>query len=153
MEVNTGSRDYTKEAAIAADALSLDFRELPFTLDDLARGIRVEYEHGKINPITNITNDDLVATAKIALAHLLERHAGVMRYDYYDGLEVLEHAPAGYWRARANTYWPQKRIAILLCILLVVIAFSNIFCASFREFAEISFAEVAIIGIYLFATW
>ena len=29
-------------------------------------------EHGKVNPLTNVTNDDLIKTAKIALAHLNE---------------------------------------------------------------------------------
>ena len=39
-----------------------------FVLD----GINVELEHGTINPNTNVTNDDLIMTAKIALAHLNE---------------------------------------------------------------------------------
>jgi hypothetical protein len=34
-------------------------------------GCNVELEHGSIHPLTNITGDDMVITAKIALAHLL----------------------------------------------------------------------------------
>ena len=35
-------------------------------------GYEIELEHGTINPKTNVTNDDLVLTMKIALAHLNE---------------------------------------------------------------------------------
>lgn len=43
-----------------------------FTLNDLITGINIEKEHGNVNPITNVTNDDLETTFKIALAHLYE---------------------------------------------------------------------------------
>ena len=35
-------------------------------------GLNIELEHGTINQKTNVTNDDLEKTAKIALAHLNE---------------------------------------------------------------------------------
>ena len=44
----------------------------------------VELEHGTVSPATNVTNDDPILTAKIALAHLNEFP------DYYTRLEVLE---------------------------------------------------------------
>ena len=50
-------------------------------------GINIELEHGKINPKTNVTDDDLIITAKIALAHLNEFP------NYYNknyGLKVFE---------------------------------------------------------------
>ena len=50
--------------------LNIDFSRFPF--DDFKRGIMIEMEHGLINPLTNVTNDDLLKTAKIALAHLNE---------------------------------------------------------------------------------
>lgn len=50
--------------------LNIDFSRFPF--EDFKRGIMIELEHGMINPITNVTNDDLLKTAKIALAHLNE---------------------------------------------------------------------------------
>ena len=43
-----------------------------FSLEDLVTGIQIELEHGTISPNTNVTNDDLVLTMKIALAHLNE---------------------------------------------------------------------------------
>ena len=43
-----------------------------FTPQDLLEGLNIELEHGTINPNTNITNDSLILTAKIALAHLNE---------------------------------------------------------------------------------
>lgn len=43
-----------------------------FTPEDFLEGIRIELEHGSVNPKTNVTNNDLIMTAKIALAHLNE---------------------------------------------------------------------------------
>ena len=43
-----------------------------FSVDDLITGINIELEHGIQNPQTNVTNNDLVLTMKIALAHLNE---------------------------------------------------------------------------------
>ena len=53
-----------------ASILNIKFDK--FTIEDLLEGINVELEHGLINPETNITNNDLIMTAKIALAHLNE---------------------------------------------------------------------------------
>lgn len=58
-----------------------------FSFDDLVTGINIESEHGSISPKTNVTNDDLVTTMKIALAHLNEFS------DYYNkdyGLPAFE---------------------------------------------------------------
>ena len=54
-------------------------------------GLEVELEHGKINPATNVTNDDLMVTAKIALAHLNEFP------DYYDRLGRMEKEAEAVW--------------------------------------------------------
>ena len=43
-----------------------------FTPLDLLNGMNIELEHGLVNPETNVSNDDLVITTKIALAHLNE---------------------------------------------------------------------------------
>lgn len=53
-----------------ADKLNIDFSK--FSLDDLITGINIELEHGLVSPVTNVTNDDLETTTKIALAHLNE---------------------------------------------------------------------------------
>ncbi len=47
-------------------------------------GLAVELEHGKRDLQTNVTNDDLVLTAKIAWAHLKEVP------DYYTKLKAIE---------------------------------------------------------------
>ena len=60
------------EAINIARILGVKFDKFP--LEDFITGINVELEHGLINPKTNITNDNLIMTAKIALAHLNEIH-------------------------------------------------------------------------------
>lgn len=74
-----------KDALSAANKLNIKFNK--FTPIDLLTGINIELEHGKINKETNITNDDLIITTKIALAHLNEFP------NYYNqnyGLPMLE---------------------------------------------------------------
>ena len=68
-----------------AQILNIDFKRFPF--EDFKRGIIIELEHGKINPSTNITDDNLLKTAKIALAHLNE-YPNYYNKDY--GLLVFE---------------------------------------------------------------
>lgn len=53
-----------------ANKLKISFDK--FTPQELLIGINIELEHGKVNPKTNVTNDDLELTTKIALAHLNE---------------------------------------------------------------------------------
>lgn len=59
-----------QEILNAAKMLGITFDK--FTLEDLMTGIKIELEHGTVNPATNVTNDDLILTMKIALAHLNE---------------------------------------------------------------------------------
>ena len=59
-----------KEIMMVANFLNIDFSKFPF--DDFKRGIYIELEHGKENMNTDVTDDDLIKTAKIALAHLNE---------------------------------------------------------------------------------
>ena len=75
----------TAEDAIStATSLKIDFAELGCDLEQFRRGMEVELEHGLRSAETNVTNDDLVQTGKIALAHLRELP------DYYDRLAVME---------------------------------------------------------------
>jgi hypothetical protein len=61
----------TKEQALyIANKLNVKFDKYPF--NDFLTGLNIELEHGTINPETNVTNDNLEMTAKIALAHLNE---------------------------------------------------------------------------------
>ena len=62
---------YTLNNAIyAANILKVKFDK--FTPEDLLRGMNIEKENGLISPKTNVTNNDIIITAKIALAHLNE---------------------------------------------------------------------------------
>ena len=55
---------------MVAKFLNIDFSKFPF--EDFKRGVNIELEHGKENMNTNVTDNDLIKTAKIALAHLNE---------------------------------------------------------------------------------
>ena len=59
-----------KDILEVARTLNINFSK--FSLSDFITGINIELEHGLIDPITNVTNNDLLTTAKIALAHLNE---------------------------------------------------------------------------------
>lgn len=59
-----------KAAQYAARVLNVKFDK--YTLEEFLDGINIELEHGLVNRKTNVTNDDLITTAKIALAHLNE---------------------------------------------------------------------------------
>lgn len=74
-----------KDILKVANELNIDFSK--FSLTDFITGINIELEHGLIDPETNVTNNDLLKTAKIALAHLNEFP------DYYNkeyGLPAFE---------------------------------------------------------------
>ena len=55
-------------------------------------GLNVELEHGERNAFTNVTDDDELLTAKIALAHLAEFP------DYYTRLDRMEKEAEKYWK-------------------------------------------------------
>ena len=59
-----------KDILEVARTLNINFSK--FSLSDFITGINIELEHGLIDPITNVTNNNLLTTAKIALAHLNE---------------------------------------------------------------------------------
>ena len=67
--------------------LNIKFDKYPF--EDFKRGIIIELEHGKVNPKTNVTDNDLLKTAKIALAHLNEypnyynKEYGLLKFEEY----------------------------------------------------------------------
>ncbi len=62
---------YSKEEILkTAQVLGVTFDN--FTIDDLITAINIEKQHATKKYITNVTNDDLVLTMKIALAHLNE---------------------------------------------------------------------------------
>ena len=83
----------TAEAQDLGRQIGVDWERIP--LEEFRRGLSVELEHGAHDPQTNVTNDDVVVTAKIALAHLKEFP------DYYTRLEKMER--------EADAHWAQKR--------------------------------------------
>lgn len=67
------------------------------TLQRLAQGMVAELEHGKqLGAAANVTNDDLLLTARIVLAHLMED------LFYYDRLGGMEQAAERYWARDAG---------------------------------------------------
>jgi hypothetical protein len=77
------------EAKRIGDSLGLDWDHVD--LEEFRMGLLVELEHGTRDPETNVTDDDLSLTGKIALAHLKEFP------DYYTRLAEME--------AEADTFW------------------------------------------------
>jgi hypothetical protein len=75
-----------EEARSIGDQLNIQWVEVD--LDQFRRGLEVELEHGARDPETNVTDDDLLLTGKIAWAHLKEIR------DYYTLLDKME-AEAG----------------------------------------------------------
>ena len=71
----------------AANILGITFDK--FTPSDFLDGINTEIEHGSISPNTNVTNDDLITTSKIALVHLNEypnyynKNYGLKRFEEF----------------------------------------------------------------------
>lgn len=74
-----------EDAYKAARILNINFEN--FTPEEFLDGINIELEHGTVEPKTNVTNDNLIITAKIALAHLNE-HSNY--YNPYYGLRAFE---------------------------------------------------------------
>lgn len=72
----------SEEARSVGMRLGLDWARID--LEQFRRGLEVELEHGARDSETNVTNDDLILTGKIAWAHLKEIR------DYYTRLDRLE---------------------------------------------------------------
>jgi Protein of unknown function (DUF5661) len=81
-----------EEARRVGTALGVNWHTVD--LGQFRRGLEVELEHGTRDPETNVTNDDLALTGKIALAHLREFP------DYYTRLDKLEAEADEYWATR-----------------------------------------------------
>jgi hypothetical protein len=80
------------EARELGTAIGIDWTQ--FDAQEFRRGLEVELEHGSHDPQTNVTNDDLALTSKIAWAHLKEFP------DYYSRLDVMEAEAEEYWDSR-----------------------------------------------------
>jgi APA family basic amino acid/polyamine antiporter len=73
-----------EEAAAVLAALHVDLSVVAWDLEQFRMGMESELGHGRVDPDTNVTDDDLVLTGKIALAHLVEIP------DYYTRLATME---------------------------------------------------------------
>ncbi len=76
-----------EEAKLIGEQLGIDWSK--FDLEQYRMGMEVELEHGTKDPLTNVSNDDLLITGKIALAHLNEFP------DYYTRLKKMEMEAEG----------------------------------------------------------
>ena len=90
-----------KEVKEIGDKIGVDWTTVDF--GEFMQGVKEELEHGCTFAIkcdqTNVTGDDLEATAKIALAHLYEVP------DYYTRLERLEDEGEAHWNNNDPQTW------------------------------------------------
>lgn len=79
-----------KQAKEVAKKLNVDLRKIK--IKKWIKALSTELEHGRENTLTNITDDNLVKTARIALAHIAEYP------NYYDYLEIMEKQLKEFWK-------------------------------------------------------
>ena len=83
---------FTIEDAIeACRVIGVDLDSEGFDAAAVLGGMEVELEHGTRTPQLDVTGDDPVLTAKIALAHLREFP------DYYERLDRMETVGHAAW--------------------------------------------------------
>lgn len=97
------------QAREAGKALGVDWSS--FTVNQFRYGMDVELEHGNRDPGTNVTDNDMMTTAKIALAHLNEYP------DYYKRLKVLESEAEKFWSKKKSE---DRRVVISAGLSIVV---------------------------------
>lgn len=83
-EVEESTDELVEMAREIGEKIGIDWDEVPFDPEQFLMGIEVEFEHGASDPETNVTDDDILETAKIAWAHLKELD------DYYYRLKEME---------------------------------------------------------------
>ena len=86
----------TEQARAIGEAIGIDWATSRFDAEQLRRGMDVELEHGTRDAQTNVTDDDITTTAKIARAHLNEFP------DYYTRLARMESEAEAYWATRST---------------------------------------------------
>jgi hypothetical protein len=85
-----------EDAAKAVTKIGIQISDERFDLDDVLAGMDVELEHGSRYPDLDVTGDDPVLTAKIALAHLREFP------DYYQRLGHMENEAEAAWALKED---------------------------------------------------
>jgi len=94
--VGESARFTAEQARAAGERIGIDWSASPFDVEQFRMGMDVELEHGTHDPETNVTDDDVDVTAKIARAHLNEFP------DYYTRLAAMESEAEAYWDARGK---------------------------------------------------
>lgn len=83
--------------------LGVNFQVYP--LENFQHAMQVELEHGfKCGSICNVTDNNLLKTGKIALAHILEYP------DYYQRLEILEKQADSFWKNKSKPSIINQRV-------------------------------------------
>jgi len=90
------ARFTVEEARAAGERIGIEWLASPFEVEQFRMGMDVELEHGTQDLETNVTDDDVTVTAKIARAHLNEFP------DYYTRLAVMEAEAKTYWAAQGE---------------------------------------------------
>ena len=94
--MSENTRFTADEARTAGEQIGIDWATSPFDVEQFRMGMDVELEHGTQDPETNVTDDDLLTTAKIARAHLNEFA------DYYSRLSVMEAEAEAHWASKSE---------------------------------------------------
>ena len=89
-----------EEAKEIGEKLGIDWTK--FDIEQFRIGMGIELEHGTIDSNTNVSNDDILITGKIALAHLNEFP------DYYTRLLKMEEEAEEYWEGREEKHETSK---------------------------------------------
>ncbi len=93
----TAKRHFTvDEAQAAGERIGIDWNTSRFDIEQFRMGMDVELEHGTSDLETNVTDDNVDITAKIARAHLNEFP------DYYSRLAMMEADAEAYWEAHGK---------------------------------------------------
>jgi len=83
-----------EQARDLGSQIGIDWDTARFDVEQFRMGLDVELEHGTRDVATNVTDDDRLTTAKIALAHLNEYP------DYYTRLAAMEKEAEAYWEGK-----------------------------------------------------
>jgi DNA-directed RNA polymerase alpha subunit len=94
--VSDETRFTADEARKAGERIGIDWAQSSFDVEQFRMGMDVELEHGTQDPETNVTDDDVVLTGKIARAHLNEFP------DYYSRLAVMEAEAEAHWASHSE---------------------------------------------------
>jgi hypothetical protein len=92
--VTESARFTAEEARATGEKIGVDWATSPFDVEQFRMGMDVELEHGTHDPETNVTDDDILVTGKIARAHLNEFP------DYYTRLSAMEAQAEADWAAK-----------------------------------------------------